>query len=139
MTFAAAVLLAVALAITAYKTGIKQGTDTPRTNPMAPNEPAALEAQVSDAGYARAQLEARLAENAKVIGDLKHQLSEQTKLVNSLRSVGIASASPSENGQENVRVASDDKTKRDEELATAQARLAEFQKTLEAATAERDE
>jgi hypothetical protein len=140
MTFAAAVLLAVALGITAYKTGIKRGTDAARTIPVPTKENTpSLEAQVSDAGYARAQLEARLAENAKVIGDLKHQLSEQTRLVTSLRSVGVASENTSGNGHENVRVASDDKTKRDEELAAAQAKLAEFQKTLEAATAQRDE
>lgn len=140
MTFAAAVLLAVALGITAYKTGIKRGTDAARTIPVPTKENApSLEAQVSDAGYARAQLETRLAEDAKVINDLKHQLSEQTRLVTSLRSVGVASASPSGKGQENVRVASDDKTKRDEELAAAQAKLAEFQKTLKEATAQRDE
>jgi anti-sigma-K factor RskA/putative zinc finger protein len=139
-TLAAAVLLAVALGITAYKTGIKRGTDAARTIPVPAKENTpSLEAQVSDAGYARAQLEARLGENAKVIGDLKHQLSEQTKLVISLRSAGGASANPSGNGQENVRVASDDKTKRDEELAVAQAKLAEFQKTLEVATVQRDE
>jgi Skp family chaperone for outer membrane proteins len=140
MTFAAAVLLAVALGITAYKTGIKRGTDAARTIPVPTKEnPLSLEAQVSDAGYARAQLEAKLAENANVIGDLKHQLSEETKVVNSLRSTGVAPANPSGSRQEAVRVASDDKAKRDEELATAQAKLAEFQKTLEAATAQRDE
>jgi hypothetical protein len=140
MTFAAVVLLAVALGITAHKTGTKRGTDAARTIPVPAKENTpSLEAQVSDAGYARAQLEARLAENAEVIGDLKHQLSEQTKLVTSLRSVRVASSNPSGNDQDNVRVASDDKAKRDEELATAQAKLAEFQKALEAATAQRDE
>lgn len=139
MTFAAAVLLALALGITAYRSGIRRGVDTTRTTPVAPKESAgSLEAQASDAGYARAQLEEKLAGNAKVIDDLKHQLSEQTKLVTSLRSVGVASANPSGNGQENVRVASDDKSKRDEELAAAQAKLVEFQKTLEVATAQRD-
>ena len=34
---------------------------------------------------------------------------------------------------------SDDKTKSEEELVAAQARLADFQKTLETATAQRDE
>jgi hypothetical protein len=140
MTFAAAVLLAVALGIIEYKTGIKRGTDAARTIPVPAKENTpSLEAQVSDAGYARAQLEARLAENAKVIDDLKRQLSEQAKLVNSLKFTGVASANPSGNSQENVRVASDAGTKRDEELAAAQAKLAEFQKTLEAATAQRDE
>src|SRR5438876_11014361 len=40
MTFAAAVLLALALGITAYRTGIKRGTDVTRTTPVAPKESA---------------------------------------------------------------------------------------------------
>jgi hypothetical protein len=140
MTFAAAVLLAVALGITAYKTGIKRGTDTARTVPVPTKDnPLSLEAQVSDAGYARAQLEAKLAENAKVIDDLKHQLSEQTKLVSSLKFTGVAPANPSGSNQDALRAPSDDKPKQGEELAAAQAKLAEFQKTLETATAQRDE
>src|SRR5258707_9505480 len=39
MTFAAAVLLALALGITAYRTGIKRGADVARTIPVAPKEP----------------------------------------------------------------------------------------------------
>ncbi|SRR5258706_829438 len=140
MTFAAAVLLALALGITAYRTGIKRGTDVARTVPVAPKGSAgSLEEQVSDAGYARAQLEAKLAENSKVIEDLKRQLTEQTKVVNSLKSVGTAPANSSGSGQQSIQEASDDRAKRDAELVAAQAKLAEFQKTVETATAERDE
>jgi len=58
MTFAAAVLLAVALGVTAYRSGIKRGADATRTTPVTPKESTgSLEAQASDAGYARAQLE----------------------------------------------------------------------------------
>ena len=136
MTFAAAVLLAVALSITAYRTGIKRGADTARTIPVVPTESTgSLEAQASDAGYARAQLEEKLAENAKVIEALKQQLSEQSRVVNSLRSTGASGAAPAGSGQEK---ASDDRAKREEELVAAQAKLAEFQKTLEAAIAQRD-
>jgi hypothetical protein len=140
MTFAAAVLLAAALGITAYKTGIRRGTDDARTIPVAANEPAgSLEEQASDAGYARAQLEAKLAQNVQVIDDLKRQLSEQAKVVNSLKSAGPAPANSSGSGQGTVRAASDEKTKRENELVAAQAKLAEFQKTLQSATTERDE
>src|SRR6266851_3091421 len=73
MTFAAAVLLALALGIAAYRTGVKRGADVARTIPVAPKEAAgSLEEQASDAGYERAQLQTKLAENAKVIDDLKH-------------------------------------------------------------------
>ncbi len=140
MTFAAAVLLALTLGIAAYRTGVKQGADVARTIPEAPKRPAgSLEEQASDAGYERAQLEIKLAENAKVIDDLKHQLSEQTKVVNSLKSMEAPPAHSSGSGQQGAQEASDAKAKRDQELLAARAKLAEFQKTLEAATAQRDE
>src|SRR6267154_5417828 len=110
MTFAAAVLLALALGIAAYRTGIKRGTDVARTVPVAPKESSgSLEEQVSDAGYARAQLEAKLAENSKVIEELKRQLAEQIKVVNSLKSVGTAPANSSGSGQQSIQEASDDR------------------------------
>jgi hypothetical protein len=140
MTFAAAVLLALALGLTLYRTGGKRGAEVAQTIPAAPKESAgSLEEQASDAGHERAQLEAKLAENAKVIDDLKRQLSEQAKAVNSLKSAGTAPANSSGSDQQAVQVANDTRTRRDEEVVAAQARLSEFQKTFEAATAQRDE
>src|SRR5580693_7459649 len=67
MTFAAAVLLALALGIASYRTGVKRGTDEVRTAPEAlRNFPASLEEEVSDAGHERAQLIGRLAEEDKI-------------------------------------------------------------------------
>jgi hypothetical protein len=140
MTFAAAVLLALALGIASYRTGVKRGEDVARTIPVAPKESAgSLEEQTNDAGYARVQLEAKLTENAKVIDDLKRQLSEQIKVVNSLKSMGTAPANSSGSAQQALQETSDVRAKRDEELVAARAKLAEFQKTLEAATTQRDE
>ena len=140
MTFAAAVFLALALGITLYRTGVKRGEDVARTIRVAPKESGgSLEEQTSDAGYARAQLEAKLGENAKVIDDLKRQLSEQIKVVNSLKSMGMAPANSLGSAQQALQETSDVRAKRDEELAAARAKLAEFQKTLETATTQRDE
>lgn len=140
MTFAAAVLLALALGITVYRTGVKRGTDAARTIPVTPNESAdSLEEQASDAGYERTKLEAKLAENVKVIDDLKRQLSEQIRAVNSLKSIGAAAGNPSGGEQQATQVASDARAKGDEELLAAQAKLAELQKTVDMATAQRDE
>ena len=140
MTFAAAVLLALALGITLYRTGVNRGTEVAQSIPAAAKESAdSLEEQASDAGHERAKLEAKLAENTKVIDDLKRQLSEQAKVVNSLKSVGTAPANGSGNERQAVQVASDGRAKRDEEVVAAQTKLVEFQKTLEAATAQRDE
>jgi hypothetical protein len=140
MTFAAAVLLALALGITLYRTGVKWSADSAGTIPVAPKESAgSLEEQAGDAGYERAKLETKLAENAKVIDDLKRQLSEQSKVVNSLKSIGAAQANSTGIGQQGQQEGGAARTKRDEELMAAQAKLAEFQKTVEMATAQRDE
>ena len=140
MTFAAAVLLALALGITLYRTGARRAADAARTIPVTPKESAgSLEEQASDAGYERTQLEAKLAENAKIIDELKRQLSEQSKVVNSLSSIAATPANSSGGPPKGRREAADAKGTRDEELVAAQAKLADFQKTLEAATAQRDE
>src|SRR5713226_2006318 len=61
MPFAAAVLLALALGIAAYKTGVKRGTDVARTLPQPTKESASsLEEQASDAGHERAEFVAKL-------------------------------------------------------------------------------
>jgi len=140
MPFAAAILLALALGIAAYRTGVKRGTDAARTlQPPAKESASSLEEQASDAGYERAQLMAKVEENGKIIEDLRHQLSAQVKVVKSLKSTQPAPARSSASGQQSVQAASDPGAKRDEELAAAQAKLTELQKTVEAATAKRDE
>jgi hypothetical protein len=138
MPFAAAILLALALGVAAYKTGVKRGADVARTLPYPVKaSDSSLEEQASDAGHERAQLMAKLGENAKVIDDLKQQLSEQIKLVNSLKPTAVVSRTTSGNTQESAQ--GPNNAKQGEELATAQAKLAELQKTMEAAAAQRDE
>jgi hypothetical protein len=140
MPFAAAILLALALGITAYRTGIKRGADTARTSAQpAKGSENSLEAQVSDAGYERAQLAAKLAENTKVIDDLRRQLSEQAKIVSTLRAGQSVLPPPSEENQQTAQRTTAEPVARDEQYAAAQAKLAELQKTVEEATAQRDE
>src|SRR5438046_1687054 len=74
MPFAAAVLLALALGIAAYRTGVRRGADAARTHPTKESA-SSLEEQASDASYERAQLVAKLTESGKIIEDLKHQVS----------------------------------------------------------------
>jgi hypothetical protein len=66
-------------------------------------------------------------------------LSEQMKIVNSLKSTQEAAARSSGSSQEDLQGASDTRATREETLSAAQAKLAELQKTVEAATAQRDE
>jgi uncharacterized coiled-coil protein SlyX len=140
MPFAAAVLLALSLGIAAYRTGVRRATEAARTVPQPAKESAgSLEERVSDAGYERVKLEAKLAENSKVIEDLKHQLAEQMKTVNSLKSADGVRSSTTGSGQEIPQRAGDARAMQSEELLAAQTKLAELQKSVEAARAQRDE
>src|SRR5579885_2984028 len=86
MPFAAAVLLALALGIAAYRTGMKRGADVARTTPEpAKDSQALLEEQVSDAGHERAQLLAKLTEEDRTVADFRRQLWEQQKAINALK------------------------------------------------------
>jgi hypothetical protein len=138
--FAAAVLLALALGIAAYRTGVKRGTDVARMTPrLAKGSETSLEEQASDAGDERAQLMAKLAENARVIDDLKRQLSEQMKVVNALKAADWTAAHSTASGQQTAQTAHEAWAQNDEELATAQRKLQELQKTMDAVTAQREE
>jgi hypothetical protein len=140
MPFAAVIFLALALGIAAYRTGVKRGADAVRTLPEPAKEPdLSLEAQASDVGYRRGRLPEKLAESAKVIGDLRHQLSEEKRIVASLKSTEVAGAHSSGSSQENPQRVSDSRVTQQEELSAVQAKLAELQKAIEKAAAQRDE
>jgi hypothetical protein len=136
MPFAAAVLLALALGIAAYRTGVKRGSDEVRTKPEPARNSASLEEEVSDAGHERAQLIGRLAEEDKTIADLKRQLSEQLKEVNVLRA---ATEQPPTTEQQPSEVSKDTAMHRDEELRAAQTNLQQLQKAMETLTGQREE
>jgi TolA-binding protein len=140
MPFAAAILLALALGIKANRSGMKRGTDTAlKTAQPLPEPQNSLEAQVSDAEYERVQLQAKLAESAKTIDDLKRQLAEQLRIVSSLKPAATALATFNSVQNSSQPVVDAEKPNLDAELFLAQTRLLELQKTVDAATAQRDE
>jgi hypothetical protein len=138
MPLAAAVLLALALGIAAYRTGVERGIDAKRTAPPAAKQStSSLEEQSSDMGHERAQLLSKLEDNARLIADLKRQLAEQLEVVNGLKSTGlpVPKAGSPQSGQNGT----DTSAERDGELAAAQAKLADLQKTLDTAYSQHDE
>ena len=135
MPFAAAVLLAVALGVVLYKTGLRRGTDSARAISTPVDAHAAPAFQAGDTSREREQLEANVAERDKAIEELKLQISEQRKALVALQSASQptnTSKTPESltpgSGKDNSR-----------ELIAAQARLAETQKLFDAATNERNE
>jgi hypothetical protein len=139
MPFAAAVLLALALGIAAYRTGVKRGTDVARTTlEPATDSPASLEEQVSDAGHTRVQLLSKLAEQDQRIAELRRQLAEQQKAITVLKAAETTAGEAS--GVQKGTPASGDASRRhDQELVAAQAKLLELQKTIDSLTGQREE
>jgi Anti-sigma-K factor rskA/Putative zinc-finger len=137
MPLAAAVLLALALGIAAYRTGVRSGTDLAgTTREPAKGSPASLEEQVSDAGHERAQLLAKLGEEDRIIADLRQQLSEQQKAVSALKA---AQATVRTGSVQATQTSSDADVRRSEELAAAQTKVVELQKTIDTLSGQRDE
>lgn len=86
MSLAEVVILALTLAVTAYRSGIKRGTDIARiTNEPRKDSNPSLEEQVNGAGRERAELRSKVGEQDRLIADLRKQLSEQVKMVASLK------------------------------------------------------
>jgi hypothetical protein len=139
MPFAASVLLALALGIAAYRTGVKRGTDVVQTNSRVPKEAVpSLEEQASDAGYERAQLMAKLAKEDQTIGDLRRQLSAQQREVDALKA-GESAGQAAKNKQQANQIPNDVATRQDEELAAAQTKLQQLQNTIGTLTGQHEE
>ncbi len=133
MTFAAAIILAAALAITLYKTGLRRGAETARIVPTRSDEQTnSLEAQLSDAGYERQQLKDKLSANDRTIQDLKRRLEQQEATIQTLQKVNASSQ---------VSRIGDDKTiaAQSAELKTAQAQAIKLEQALDIANKEREE
>lgn len=138
MPFAAAVLLAVALGVVLYKTGMRRGIDSARVStPISKDADASLEAQASDAGYEREQLRTKLAESDKAIEDLRRRLAEESKTIQTLQSAKASGGTPGKLDQQPVGTSRGNAGERDSELDSAKARLVELQGALDAASGER--
>lgn len=118
MTYAAAVFLFLALAISAYRVGVRKGVEVATNVPAIQGEGKdSLEAQVSDLNHDRDALRAQLAARDKAIDDLRQQV-ERLRAAESDRVEHSASAQ-----KEQERRSA-------EESASSNARLTDLQKKL---------
>ena len=120
MSYAAAVFLFLALAVSAYRVGIRRGAEAP-TNVPATQEKGtdSVEQQLSDLSHDRETLRVQLASRDKTIDELRQQV-ERLKAAESGRAGKSALA---QNEQE---------SRLKEEAASANARLPNLQKKLDA-------
>ena len=128
MSYAAAIFLFLALAISAYRVGIHRGVEVATNVPPATQgkESNLLEEQLSDLSHDRETLRAQLTARDKVIDELRYQV-ERLKATDRGRVEQSASA---QNVQES-RLA--------EEAANANAQLADLQRKLDAEEKTRSE
>ena len=118
MSYAAAILLFLALAISAYRVGIRKGVEVATNVPASQGKGSdSLEQQLSDLNHDRETLRAQLASRDKTIDELRQQV-ERLKVAESDRAGKSASA---RNEQE---------SRLKEEAAGANARLTDLQKKL---------
>jgi hypothetical protein len=128
MPVAACALLAIALGIVVYRSGLKRGADSAQKETVpASLSVSGLEEQISDSGHERAQLLTSLADDDRALKDFKREvatLSDEIKRLKGLRDISIAS------GQNSAQSRADDSvenSRRDAELAAAQANLQQLQ------------
>src|SRR5215813_13209520 len=134
MPFAASILLALALGIAVYRSGVERRRDIAQRTPEPTQvSPVSLEEQLSDAGHERTQLLSRLAEQDRTIADLRRKLEEQQRAVSALMSANGDAGAPRGAGNSN------DSSRVQENLAIAQVGLTRLGKTIENLTTERDE
>jgi Anti-sigma-K factor rskA/Putative zinc-finger len=129
MPAAACALLALALGIVAYRSGLKRGAETAQQPTIAASSSvASFEERISDLGYERAQLLAKLAADDGAIKDLKREVAEQTEEIKHLK--------PSED--QLAASESAENSRRDTQLAAAQSNLQQLQSKADALSQERE-
>jgi hypothetical protein len=127
MTYAAAVLLFLALAISAYRVGIRRGAEGATNVPATQGkESDSLKAQLSELSHERDTLRAQVGVRDKAVDDLRQQV-DRLKAAENDR---VEQSAASQKEQESHKA---------EETASTNARLADLQKKLEAGAKERSE
>jgi len=140
MPVAACVLLAIALGIFAYRSGLKRGADsTQLLAPPAKSSSVSVEEQISDSGHERAQLLAELADDDRTLKDLKSEVAAEAEEIKRLKSSSNAAARPTRNNERSGVNASAESSQRDAELAAAQANLQALQIKADALGQQRED
>jgi len=139
MPVAACALLAVALGIVAYRSGLKRGADTAQKQTVpATLSVGGLEEQISDSGHERAQLLSRLADDDRALEDFKLEVAAQRDEIKQLNGLHDSSMANGKNAAQSRANASSENSRRDAELAAAQTNLQQLQAKADALSQQRD-
>jgi hypothetical protein len=139
MPVAACALLAIALGIVAYRSGLKRGADTAQKQTVpADVSVGALEEQISDSGHELAQLLSRLADDDRALEDLKREVAAQIDEIKRLKELHDSAVASGQNATQPRADGSSGSSRRDGELAVAQANLQQLQAKADALSQQRD-
>jgi hypothetical protein len=140
MPIAACAILAVALGIVAYRGGLRRGVD-PAEQKLATTDGSgsSLEEQISDFGHEKAQLMTKLADDSRTIEVFKIKLAQQTSEIKRLKALEESSGEKTRDIEEPVSNAALEDSRRDNQLAAAQANLQDLQAKTDALNREREQ
>jgi Anti-sigma-K factor rskA/Putative zinc-finger len=140
MPFAACVLLAIALGIVAYRSGLNRGTAGTQQK-VATSSPSAgsLEEQISDFGHERSQFLTKLADDDGAIKDFKRQVAEQTDEIKRLKAANGNAVANKQGGSQSSADASSEIARRDAELVAAQTNLQQLQAKADTLSQQRED
>lgn len=140
MPFAACVLLAIALGIVAYRSGLNRGTAGMQQKVATSSASAgSLEEQISDFGHERSQFLTKLAEDDKAINDFKRQVAEQRDEIKRLKGASGNALANKQTGSQPSADASSEIARRDAELVAAQTNLQQLQARADALSQQRED
>jgi hypothetical protein len=139
MPFAACVVLAIALGIVAYRSGLKRGTSTQEKTVPAQLSAGSLEEQISDFGHERAELLAKLAVDDKAVAELKREMVVQGDELDRLKALNNAAVASAKSGQQSSESGLTEISRLNAELMAAQTNLQELKTRAETLSQQRED
>jgi hypothetical protein len=135
MPFAACVLLAIALGIVAYRSGLTAGKQQKVTTSSA--SAGSFEEQISDFGHERSQFLTKLADDDEAIKDFERRVAEQTDEIKRLKAANAIASK--QNGSQPSADASSEIARRDAELVAAETNLRQLQAKADTLNQQRED
>ena len=140
MPIAACAILAVALGIVAYRSGVKRGSDFAQqsiASSVAPKD--SIEVQIRDLGNERAELVAKLVDDDRTINNLRSALAQQTDEIKRLKGSAAITSGNDANVGRAVSGSSLETSNSDARLVIALKNVADLQTKVDTLTREREE
>lgn len=131
MLYAAGILLCIALGVSAYRVGVHPSRKTTAVTPIASQNNAALQQQVSDAGHEREVLRAQMAQRDHVISDLRRQLELQSAEISHRKTSQDQLGSNLQNSQADTRALLQERSEVTQRLDAAQNKTQSLQHELD--------